>query len=66
MTLVHILQGLNLVTFIALIYQIRMLVKTRKNLIALSEKLLADLTHVGNMLTALNEERNLRGESERC
>ena len=62
MTLIHILQGLNLFTFIILVFQIRMLHKSRKNMMALSEKLLADLSHLGNMMKKLNE---MRGESER-
>jgi len=62
MTLIHMLQVVNLFTFIILVFQIRMLQKSRKNMIALSEKLLADLSHVGNMMKKLNETR---GESER-
>lgn len=59
MTLVHILQGLNLLTFIVLAFQIRMLVKSRKDLISLSEKLMADLGRVSILLTEIEKMKRI-------
>ena len=55
MTLIHIMQGLNLFVFIILVFQIRMLQKSRK-------KLMAEISNLDNLMKQLN---SMRGEDER-